>query len=95
MAVAINAFVKHDSSQSSEKNFRTDFIRYSNFIYGELVYEFKLNKLRFLKIFRKFFQNIFLFIFNILFLQLKDAFKRIALITGILKFVFFYLKKIN
>lgn len=95
MAIAMNAFVKHNSSQSSEKNFKTDFIRDSNFIYGELVYEFKLNKLRFLKIFRKFFQNIFLFIFNILFFQLKSALKKIALITGILKFVFFYLKKIN
>ena len=91
----MNAFVKHNSSQSSEKNFKTDFIRDSNFIYGELVYEFKLNKLRFLKIFRKFFQNIFLFIFFFLFFQLKSALKKIALITGILKFVFFYLKKIN
>lgn len=95
MAVVTNAFVKHDSSQSSEKNFKIDFIRYSNFIYGELVYEFKLNKLRFLKVFRKLFQNIFLFIFNILIFQLKEAFKNIALINGILKFAFFYLRKNN
>jgi len=95
MAIVINAFVQHDSSQSSKKNFKIDFIRHSNFIYGELVYEFKLNKLRFLKVFRKFFQNIFLFIFNILIFQLKEAFKNIALINGILKFIYFYLKKNN
>ena len=95
MAVALNASVIHDASQSSEKNFKIDYIRFSNFIYGELVYDFKLGKLRILKVLRKFIQNIFLFIFNILIFRLKEAFKNIALISGILKFVFFYIKKIN
>ena len=94
MAVVFNSTVKHDSSQSSERNYKTDYIRFSNFIYGELIFEFKLNKLRFLKVFRKLIQNIFLFIFNILIFQLKDAFKNIALISGILKFVIFYIKRI-
>ena len=95
MAMALNAFVKHDSSNSSENTYKTDFVRFSNFLYGELVYDFKLEKLRFIKIFRKLMQNIILFIFNILFFQLKGSLRNIAYIIGILKFTIFYMNKIK
>ena len=75
MAVALNAKVNHDSSTSSSRNYKIEYIRLLNFIYGEFVYDYKLNKLRFIKIFRKLIQNIFLFIFNILFFQLKRLLK--------------------
>ena len=93
MALAINAKVKHYSSGSSQKNLKVEFIRSLNYIYGELVYDFKLNRLRFIKVVRKLVQNFFLFIFNILFFQLKEAIKKFALISGILKFTKFYIKK--
>ena len=93
MAIALNAKVNHDSSTSSSRNYKIEYIRLLNFIYGEFVYDYKLNKLRFIKIFRKLIQNIFLFIFNILFFQLKKAFKNFALLSGILKFLKFYIKK--
>jgi len=95
MAMALNALVKHDGSNSSENTYKTDFVRFSNFLYGELVYDFKLKKLRFIKIFRKLMQNIILFIFNILFFQLKGSLKNIAYIIGILKFTIFYMGKIK
>lgn len=95
MAIGLNTKVKHDFSKSSEINYKTDFIRSSNFIYGELVFDYKVKKLRFIKICRKFFQNLILFIFNILFFQLKDSLKNIAIIVGIFKFTIFLLKKIN
>ncbi len=95
MAMSINAFAKHDSSNSSENNYKTDFLRSSNFLFGELVFDFKLKKLRFIKIFRKLTQNIILFIFNILFFQLKGSLKNIAYIIGILKFLIFYISKIK
>ena len=93
MAVALNAKVNHDSSTSSSRNYKIEYIRLLNFIYGEFVYDYKLNKLRFIKIFRKLIQNIFLFIFNILFFQLKKAFKNFALLSGILKFLKFLYKE--
>ncbi len=93
MGIAYKAKAIHSSSQSSEKSYKTEYIRSLNYIYGELVYDFKLNKLRLLKIIRKLIQNIFLFIFNILLFQLKQALKKFSNIIGILKFVQFYIRK--
>jgi N-acetylglucosaminyl-diphospho-decaprenol L-rhamnosyltransferase len=86
-----NAFAAHESSKSSEDNYKTRYIRDLNFIYGEFLYDYKVGKLRFIKIFRKLIQNIILFFFNILIFQLKRTYKNIANICGITKFVKFYL----
>ena len=95
MAIGLNTKVKHDFSKSSEINYKTDFIRASNFIYGELVFDYKVKKIAIYQNMQKIFQNLILFIFNILFFQLKDSLKNIALIVGIFKFTIFLLKKIN
>ena len=89
-----NAHVIHDSSQSSENNLTTQFIRDLNFKYGELLYDYKVKNLRFLKVFRQLFQNIIFFLFNILIFRLKYFTRNIAKILGILKFIKFYLIKI-
>ena len=63
-------------------------------MYGELLYDYKTNKLKVVKIIRKFFQNLIFFIFNIVIFQLKEALNNIAKITGTLKFIKFYVKKL-
>ena len=93
MVVMNNVFAKHMSSQSSENNFKTEYLRRSNFIYGELVFDYKHRKLRFIKIFRKFLQNLVFFFFNIVKFQLKKSFINLSIIFGIFKFILYYLKK--
>ena len=44
-----NVFAKHMSSQSSENNLKTEYLRRSNFIFGELFFDYKHRKLRFIK----------------------------------------------
>lgn len=94
MVVANNIFANHLVSKSTVKNRKIDFIRNMNFIYGELVFDYKQKKLRFIKIFRKFIQNFILFIFNIIFFQLNNVYISLSKIFGILKFIKFYLKKL-
>ena len=93
MVVMNNVFAKHMSSQSSENNLKTEYLRRSNFIYGELVFDYKHRKLRFIKIFRKFLQNLVFFFFNIVKFQLKKSFINLSIIFGIFKFILYYLKK--
>jgi len=88
-----NAHVIHDSSQSSENNLTTQFIRDLNFKYGEFLYDYKVNNLRFLKVFRQLFQNIIFFLFNILIFRLEHFIRNIGKVIGILKFIKFYLIK--
>ena len=91
MVIAKNIFAKHLSSQSSENSLKTQTIRRSNFIYGELVFDHKQKKLRIIKIFRKILQNIILFFFNLIKFQLNKSFINLSIIYGVLKFIFYYL----
>tara|TARA_B110001452_G_scaffold41204_1_gene31596 strand:- start:52 stop:858 length:807 start_codon:yes stop_codon:yes gene_type:complete len=83
----------HKNSRSSIKSLKTDFIRNKNFIYGELLYDFKVKKIRILKIFRKFIQNSVFFLFNIFLFRLKASTISCAKLIGILSFLKFYIKK--
>ena len=94
MIKANNIIAKHYGSQSSINNNRIIYIRSKNFTYGEFLYDFKNNKLRFIKLVRKLIQNFFLFFFNIIKFQLKDCLKNLANLNGILKFIFYFLKNI-
>ena len=82
----------HQNETSSVTNYKTVFIRTANFIYGEFLYDFKVKKLRMLKIFRKLFGKIISLVFSIFTLQLKKIIKNLANIFGFLKFIKFYLK---
>ncbi len=93
MVLANNIFVKHQSSQSSKDNFKTLYLRSSNYIYGEFIYDFKHNKFRIIKIVRKFIQNLFLIFFDILRFRFKDSIIRVFKICGILKFILYFFKK--
>lgn len=92
MVVTNYIFAKHMSSQSSENNLKTEHIRNSNFIYGELVFDYKHRKLRIVKIFRKILQNSIFFFFNLIRFQFKKSFINLSTIFGISKFVLYYLK---
>ena len=94
MIFSSKIYAHHDGSQSSKNDSKVLYLRSKNFTYGEFVYDYKNNKLRFIKIIRKFIQNLFLFFFNIIRFQLKDSLKNLANFNGILKFIFYYLKKI-
>ena len=63
MVLANNIFAKHDSSQSSEQNFKTNFLRCSNYIYGEFVYDFKNKRLKIIKILKNYYK-IFIIIYR-------------------------------
>ena len=92
MLLTNNALASHDSSNSSINTMKINFIRNKNFMYGELVYDYKLNKLRKLKIIRKLLQNIMFFFFNSLLFKLKHALINFANIMGIFKFFKFCIK---
>ena len=93
MVIANNIYVSHNSSQSSENSLKTKHIRKLNFMFGELVNDYKCKKIRIIKITRKIFQNFVLFFFNLIKLQLKDSLNNFSIICGIVKFILFYLKK--
>ena len=86
-------FAKHLSSQSSEDNLKTKFLRSSNFTFGEFIYDYKYKKLRIIKILRKILQNLILFFFNLFIFQFKKSFIYLSNIYGVLKFILYYLKK--
>ena len=93
MVVTNYIFAKHMTSQSSENSLKTDYLRSSNFIYGELVFDTKQGKLRIIKIFRKILQNLIFFFFNLIKFQLKKSFINLSIILGIIKFILYYLMK--
>ncbi len=94
MITSNKIYAKHFSSQSSQNDFKTKFIRSSNFIYGELIFDLKYKKLRIVKIFRKILQNIILFFFNIMRFNLQRSIMNLSIVYGVFKFVLFLFKKI-
>ena len=93
MAIARDANAKHTISQSSEDSRTVVYIRNKNYIYGELTYDYKQKRIRFIKIIRKFNQNFFLFFFNIARFQFNKSIINFAYIIGIAKFLRFYLTR--
>ena len=89
MYIAHHVKAKHEVSKSSENALKTDYLRISNFIYGELLYDYKLSKLRYIKVLRKLFQNFLLFFLYLGSLQFKKTFICTSKLIGILKFLNF------
>ena len=95
MLVAKNVYAKHEGGKSSGNSSEVNYIRNQNFIFGEFLYDFKVKKLRFIKIVRKFLQNFFLFFFNIVKFELKESKNNLAKVHGIIKFILFYLRSFS
>jgi GT2 family glycosyltransferase len=93
MIVANNIKAYHDSSSSTLKNLSIKFIRDSNFKYGELLYDYKLFKLRQIKIIRQLLQNLFFLLIGVFFFKRKKYLVNLANIYGILKFLMFLIYK--
>tara|TARA_B100001063_G_scaffold241351_1_gene268088 strand:- start:376 stop:1176 length:801 start_codon:yes stop_codon:yes gene_type:complete len=89
-----NIFANHYISQSSIKDNKTEFLRAQNLIFGELLYDYKNKKLRFIKIIRKIIKVSSIISVNIFILRLKSSLINLGYLTGIIKFVKFYLRKI-
>ena len=92
MIQVTNSFANHKSGQSSKKNLYVNLIRNLNFKYGEYLFEYKINKLRKLKIIRQFLQSLLFITFNFLLLRINKALINVSNLLGILKFFKFYLK---
>ena len=82
----------HKNSKSSIDNLQIDIIRNKNFILGEMLYDYKVKKIRKLKIIRKLLQNLFFLFFNIFSFKLKASVISLAKISGILIFLRFCIK---
>ena len=82
----------HRNSKSSIDNLKIDIIRNKNFIFGEMLYDYKVKKIRKLKIIRKLLQNLFFLFFNIFSFKLKASVISLAKISGILIFLRFCIK---
>ena len=89
-----NIFANHYISQSSIKDNKTEFLRAQNLIFGELLYDYKNKKLRFIKIIRKIMKVSSIICVNIFILRLKTSLINLGYLTGIIKFVQYYLRKI-
>ena len=87
------AIARHPSGASSINNMKVQFIRNLNFKYGEYIFDLKVNKFRFIKLFRQFSQSLIFFIISSLLLRKNVAIKNISIFFGILKFTIFCLKK--
>ena len=92
MIQVANSSASHESGQSSKKNLYINFIRNLNFRYGEYLFQYKVRKLRKLKIFRQFLQNLLFVLPNFFLFRIDRALINISNILGILKFILFYLK---
>lgn len=81
---------------STKLNFQSFFVKKSNFKFGELLYEYKNKKLRFIKIFRQLISFIILSVLYLIFFNIKKSFEKLFYLYGIIKFIFFITKsKIN
>ena len=93
MVIANNIYANHYSGQSSGNSSKTKYIRKQNFMFGELVYDYKYKKFRFIKIIRKIVQNFVLFFFNLIRFQLQDSLNNFSKLCGVIKFILYYCKK--
>jgi len=89
-----NIFANHYVSQSSVKDFKTEFLKSLNISYGELLYDYKNQNLRLVKIIRKIIINFCIIIINFFILRLNISLVNLGYLTGIIKFIKYYLKKL-
>ena len=89
-----NIFANHYVSQSSVKDYKTEFLKSQNIIYGELLYDYKNQNLRLVKIIRKIMIYFCIIIINFFILRFNISLINLGYLTGIIKFIKYYLKKL-
>lgn len=91
MIQVLDSYAVHSGSKSSIKDYKVNFIRNSNFKYGEFLFDFKTRKFRSLKMIRQIIQNILYSFINLLFFKKESLLKNLSNIYGIYKFIIFFL----
>ena len=95
MIIANNVNAIHSGGKSTQNNLKIQFIRIVNFKYGELLYDYKSLKLRQVKMFRQFLQNMIFLFANVFMFKKMQSLRNLAIMLGILKFIkFFFMKKV-
>ena len=87
----IKAF--HFNSNSTKFSNKSEFIRISNFKFGEYYFDYKFNNLRIIKVLREPFKRLIYILFFLILFQKKKFYNNLFQIVGIFKFYFFLLKK--
>ena len=92
MVKSNNSFARHLMSGSSNTSTYINFLRDKGYKYGELVFDYKYGKLRFIKILRQLVQSFIYSLLNLMFFQKKNMVKSLAYLTGILQFLIYFCK---
>jgi GT2 family glycosyltransferase len=93
MAYLFNVCAFHLGEKSSIKNYKTDYIRWSNYRYGEYLYDYKSKNFKTIKILRRIMQNLIFSLMNIILFRYNKLNLNLANLGGIFKFYKFYLNK--
>ena len=88
-----DALAAHNSGRSTTYNYKTFFIRRVNFKFGEYLFDYKMRKFRLIKILRNIINFPLYLLFYISTFQFKKLFIKLFDFFGIMKFIFFYLRK--
>ena len=95
MIIANNVNAIHSGGKSTQNSLKIQFIRIVNFKYGELLYDYKSQKLRQVKIFRQFLQSMIFLFANVFMFKKIQSLQNLAIMLGILKFIkFCFMKKV-
>ena len=88
-----NAYANHLISKSSNMTMYLKFLRDKSYKYGELVFDYKYNKLRFLKIIRQLIQSLARTFFYLILFNKNKFCRNIGYFMGLINFLFFLAKK--
>ena len=93
MVIANKSYAKHNMSSSSKKNTYISFLREKSFKYGELVFDYKHNNLRFIKILRQFIQSFVGIFLGLLIMDKKKIITKLGYFFGILSFLTYMINR--
>ena len=93
MVISNNSHAKHFMSASSETTIYVNFLREKSYKLGEFIFDYKYDNVRFLKIFRQFFQSFLKSLIFMILLNKKKFLKNFGYFCGIIEFVIYLIKK--
>ena len=88
-----NAYANHLISKSSNMTMYLKFLRDKSYKYGELVFDYKYNKLRFLKVIRQLIQSLVRTFFYLILFNKNKFCRNIGYFIGLINFLIFLSKK--
>ena len=88
-----NSFAKHSSGSSTIITDKINYIRYTNFKFGEYLFQYNHNQLKKIKVIREPFSRILLLILNIIFFNRVKFDTNLYYLIGIFRFFRFIIQK--